>query len=149
MNESLFVPVQQVWTGPISPAVNWLQSPASALPSPAPVSSASALVAAVAIRRGQPNGPTNDQEVEELVYDTLELLSDAGDVDVRCESGRATLSGTVSHKRLKHDIGEIVWAIPNLSDVANNITIASRRRTRPFQREREADVAAPSGRKQA
>ena len=127
MIESLFVPV----------------------PPQAPVSSATSLVAAVAMRRGQPQGPTNDQEVEELVYDTLELLSGAGDVDVRCESGRVTLSGTVSHKRLKHDIGEIAWAIPSLSDVANNITIASRRRPRPFQREREAEVAAAPGRKQA
>ena len=115
----------------------------------ATVSSASTLVAAVAARRGQPQGPTNDQEVEELVYDTLELLSGAGDVEVRCESGRVTLSGTVSHKRLKHDIGEIAWAIPILSDVANNITIASRRRTRPFPRERETEVAAAPGRKQA
>jgi len=127
MIESLFVPV----------------------PPQVPVSSATSLVAAVAMRRGQPQGPTNDQEVEELVYDTLELLSGAGDVEVRCESGRVTLSGTVSHKRLKHDIGEIAWAIPSLSDVVNNITIASRRRSRPFQREREADVAAAPGRKQA
>jgi osmotically-inducible protein OsmY len=117
------------------------------IPPQPPINSATSLVAAVAMRRGQPQGPTNDQEVEELVYDTLELLSGAGDVDVRCESGRVTLSGTVSHKRLKHDIGEIAWAIPSLSDVANNITIASRRRTRPFQR--EAEVAAAPGRKQA
>jgi hypothetical protein len=142
MNESLFVPVPQVWAGPALPAVNWYQPPAPQ----GPVSSAS-LVAAVAMRRGQPQGPTNDQEVEELVFDTLELVSGAGDVDVRCESGRVTLSGTVSHKRLKHDIGEIAWAIPSLTDVANNITIASRRRTRPFQR--EAEVAAAPGRKQA
>jgi hypothetical protein len=139
MIESLFVPVPQIWTGPTLPA----------LASPAPASSASTLVAAVAMRRGQPHGPTSDQEVEELIFDTLELFSGAGDVDVRCESGRVTLSGTVSHKRLKHDIGEVVWAIPSLSDVANNITIASRRRTRPFQREREAEVAAAPGRKQA
>ena len=127
MIESLFVPV----------------------PPQAPINSATSLVAAVAMRRGQPQGPTNDQEVEELVYDTLELLSGAGDVEVRCESGRVTLSGTVSHKRLKHDIGEIAWAIPSLSDVANNIAIASRRRPRPFQRDRETEVAAAPGRKQA
>ena len=145
MIESMFVPVPQVWPGPISPAA----PPLGTLPSQIQVGSASALVAAVALRRGQPHGPTNDQEVEELVFDTLELLSGAGDVDVRCESGRITLSGTVSHKRLKHDIGEIAWAIPSLNDVANNITIASRRRPRPFQREREADVAAAPGRKQA
>jgi hypothetical protein len=107
------------------------------------------LVAAVAMRRGQPQGPTTDQEVEEVIYDILELFSGAGDVEVRCEAGRVTLSGTVSHKRLKRDIGEIAWAIPTLNDVANNITIAPRRRTRAFTREREAEPAAASGRKQA
>ncbi|HZI81273.1 MAG TPA: BON domain-containing protein [Vicinamibacterales bacterium] len=139
MNESLFVPVPPIWTGPVP----------GPLVSQVTVSTASPLVAAVAARRGQPQGPTNDPEVEELIYDTLELLSGAGDVEVRCEAGRVTLSGTVSHKRLKHDIGEIAWAIPVLSDVANNITIASRRRTRPFPRDREEGVAAAPGRKQA
>ena len=105
------------------------------------------LVAAVAMRRGQPQGPTTDQEVEEVIYDTLELFSGANEVDVRCEGGRVTLSGTVSHKRLKRDLGEIAWAIPTLNDVANNIAIAPRRRTRAFAREREAEPAA-AGRKQ-
>ena len=108
-----------------------------------------ALLAAVALRRGQPQGPTNDHEAEEFVYDTLELLAGASDVEVRVESGRATLTGTVQHKRLKHDIGEIAWAIPGLQDVQNNITITSRRRMRAAA-VREAE-AAPSGasRKQA
>src|SRR5687767_15852742 len=154
MMEPLFVQVPPVWTGPAPWPSNWLPQVASsvsplAAAAPSPVASASTLVAAVAARRGQPQGPTNDPEVEELIYDTLELLSGAGDVEVRCEAGRVTLSGTVSHKRLKHDIGEIAWAIPVLSDVANNITIASRRRTRPFPRDREEGVAAAPGRKQA
>jgi hypothetical protein len=103
---------------------------------------AASLLAAVAMRRGQPHGPTSDQEVEDLIYDALELLTGATDVEIRCEGGRATLTGTVPHKRVKHDVGEIVWAIPALHDVQNNGTIASRRRTRASTRETEA---SPSG----
>src|SRR5437588_539977 len=61
------------------------------------------LLAAVAIRRGQPQGPTNDQEVEDFIYDAFELLPGASDVEVRCEGGRVTLTGTVQHKRVKRD----------------------------------------------
>jgi hypothetical protein len=53
------------------------------------------------MRRGQPLGPTNDQEVEDFIYDALDLLPGAIDVDVRCETGRVTLSGAVQHKRVK------------------------------------------------
>jgi hypothetical protein len=97
---------------------------------------ATSLLAAVAMRRGQPQGPTNDQEVEDFIYDALELLPGAGEVDVRCEGARATLTGNVNHKRIKRDIGEIAWAIPALNDVQNNVTIASRRRNRA-NREKE------------
>jgi len=107
---------------------------------------APALISAVAARRGQPHGPTNDQETEDFVFDALELLPGASDVDVRCESGRVTLTGTVPHKRLKHDIGEIVWTLGVVNDVQNNLAIASRRRTRPGIREAETSVPA---RKQA
>jgi BON domain-containing protein len=107
---------------------------------------APALLSAVAMRRGQPQGPTNDHEVEDLLYDALELIPGAADVEVRCETGRVTLTGSVQHKRLKRDIGEIAWAIPALSDVQNNVTIASRRRGRGG---REAEPSASgSARKQ-
>jgi osmotically-inducible protein OsmY len=82
------------------------------------------------MRRGQPQGPANDQEVEDFTYDALELLSGTEGVDIRCEGGRATLTGNVHHKRAKRDAGEIAWAIPGVNDVQNNITIASRRRAR-------------------
>jgi len=88
------------------------------------------LLTAVAMRRGQPLGPTNDQEIEDFIYDALELLPGGNDVEVRCEGGKATLTGSVPHKRLKRDVGEIAWAIPNVIDVQNNITIAQRRRQR-------------------
>lgn len=108
---------------------------------------APALLAAVAMRRGQPQGPRNDQEVEDFLYDALELIPGTGDVEVRCEAGRAMLTGSVQHKRLKRDIGEIAWAIPVLSDVQNNVTIASRRRARGSSREAE-QTASGSPRKQ-
>jgi hypothetical protein len=103
--------------------------------------SAASLLAVVAARRGQPQGPTTEQEVEDFIYDALELLPGASEVDVRCENGRATLTGTVQHKRVKRDAGEIAWAIPGLSDVQNNVTITSRRRARTAGRESEASAA--------
>jgi osmotically-inducible protein OsmY len=96
------------------------------------------------MRRGQPQGPTNDQEVEDFIVDALDLLPGATDVEVRCEGGRVTLSGNVQHKRLKRDVGELAWAIPVLSDVQNNITIASRRRSRAASREVEAPTSGPT-----
>ena len=101
-----------------------------------------ALLAAVAIRRGQPQGPTSDQDVEEFIYDALELLSGAGDVEVRSEGGRVSLTGSVPHKRIKRDAGELAWAIPGITDVNNTVTITARRRSRTFTRETEAP---PSG----
>jgi hypothetical protein len=164
MIEPLFVSVPPVWTGQTPWAGSWYQPPASVPPVVMPqnaappggiastaslAGSAPMLVAAVALRRGQPQGPTTDQEVEEVIYDTLELFSGASEVEVRCEAGRVTLSGTVSHKRLKRDIGEIAWSIPTLSDVVNNITIAPRRRTRSFAREGDPVASPAATRKQA
>ncbi|HTK29005.1 MAG TPA: BON domain-containing protein [Vicinamibacterales bacterium] len=107
---------------------------------PSPIN---ALLMSVAARRGQPNGPTSDQEVEDFIYDALELVPGASDVEVRCDAGKATLTGTVQHKRLKHDVGEIAWAIPAVTDVQNNIAIATKRRARG----REPEPAV-QGRKQ-
>jgi hypothetical protein len=108
---------------------------------------APALLAAVAVRRGQPLGPTNDQEIEDFIYDALELLPGANDVEIKCEGGKTTVTGSVPHKRLKRDVGEIAWAIPNVIDVQNNITIAQRRRPRTQGRENEPQSVA--ARKQA
>ena len=91
---------------------------------------APALLTAVAMRRGQPLGPTNDQEVEDFIYDAFDLLPGTNDVEMRVEGGRAVLSGSVPHKRLKRDLGELAWAIPALNDVQNNVTITARRRSR-------------------
>jgi BON domain len=108
---------------------------------------ASSLLTAVALRRGQPQGPSNDHEIEEFIYDTLDLFPGAADVEVRCENGRATLTGTVQHKHTKRDVGEIAWAIPAVQDVQNTVSITSRRRARAAGR--DADVPATvSARKQ-
>jgi len=100
------------------------------------------------MRRGQPQGPTSEQDVEEFIYDALELLSGAGEIEVRCEGGRVSLTGSVPHKRFKRDAGEIAWAIPGISDVNNTITITARRRSRAFSRETETPPSGQS-RKQA
>lgn len=71
------------------------------------------------------------------------MLPGTADVDVRCENGRATLTGVVQHKRTKRDIGEIAWAIPGLQDVQNNVSITSRRRARGAGRDAEQVAGAP------
>jgi len=109
---------------------------------------APSLLAAVAMRRGQPQGPVNDQEAEDFLYDALELLPGAADVEIRCEGGRATLTGSVQHKRVKRDVGEIAWAIPGLNDVQNNIAIASRRRARTASGRDTETPSSVSARKQ-
>jgi osmotically-inducible protein OsmY len=98
------------------------------------------LLAVVAQRRGQPMGPTTDQEVEDFIYDALEWLTGASDVEVKCDGGRVTATGSVPHKRLKRDVGEIAWAIPAVNDVQNNLTITTRRRSRGT-RDGESPVA--------
>jgi len=165
MLEPLFAPTSSIWSPMPSSGFGWYQpppgignrpngaapSPFAAAPLGMPEISAQSLVAAIAQRRGQPQGPVTDQDVEEFLYDTFELLAGAGDVELRCEGGRVTLTGTVAHKRLKHDLGEIVWAIPAVTDVQNNVAIAARRRGRPATgpREGEAPSNAPARKQQA
>jgi hypothetical protein len=142
---------------PFSPsAVGWgshVMGPITPLPLSTPFVvpdgiTAPALLTAIAARRGQPQGPTSDHDVEEFIYDAVELLPGAGDVEVRCEGGRVTLTGSVPHKRLKRDVGEIAWAIPGINDVQNTVGIATRRRSRAFTREPEAQPSG-AGRKQS
>jgi hypothetical protein len=99
------------------------------------------LLTTVAVRRGQPLGPTNDQEIEDFIGDALDLLPGSNDIEVRCDGGRLTLSGQVSQKRFKRDAGEIAWVTPGVNDVQNNITIVARRRPRS-SREPETPVAS-------
>jgi hypothetical protein len=101
------------------------------------------LLGTVAMRRGQYRLPSTDPEIEDFVYDAFELIPGAADVEIRCDAGKATLTGNVQNKRLKRDLGEILWAIPSVNDVQNNITIVSRRRARAASREGEPLPAAP------
>jgi hypothetical protein len=108
-----------------------------------------ALVSAVAIRRGQPAGPTTDAEVDDFLNDALDLVPGTADVEVRCEGGRVTLTGSVSQKRHKRDVGEIAWTIPSVIDVQNNVVIVARRRARASAPAREADGQTGPVRKHA
>jgi len=151
MMEQLFGSGSPVWTGIPSPAFGWFQPPPaygtrSSVGSP--IVTAPALLANVAMNRGQPSGPTNDQEIEDFLYDAFELLTGTNEVEVRCEGGRVTLTGSVPHKRLKRDIGEVAWVIPTINDVQNNVTIATRRRARSSSREVEQHSGG-ANRKQA
>ncbi len=107
-------------------------------PDPVVGLTAPSLLAALAMRRGQPQGPTNDQEVEDFIYDPAWCRRRGSPLRRRTR----TLTGSVQHKRVKRDVGEIGWAIPGLH-AQNNVTIASRRRTRSAAREGEG--TAPRG----
>lgn len=159
MMEALFGSPSPMWSG-VVPAFGWPQpsmplgdrQASAGIPGgfAQPVAhgvpflpTASALLAAVALKRGQPAGPTTDSEIEDFFYDALELLAGTTDVEIRCEGGRATLTGSVPHKRQKRDVGEVAWAIPNINDVQNNVTIVARRRSRPA-RDAEGQPSAPA-----
>lgn len=136
------IPAPWIGVGPPVPGFGALSAfPGQDLPV---ALAAPALVASIALKRGQPMGPANDREIEEVVYDALEWLPGANEVEARCEGGRITLTGSVSNKRIKHDAGEIAWAIPSVTDVQNTLTITARRRGRP---EREQESSPAAGRK--
>lgn len=130
--------------GPENPAAPQLNPGLSAAFDFAAHVTPQALLATVAMRRGQPAAPSTDQDVEDFIYDALDLLPGANDVEVRCENGRVTLTGTVPHKRVKRDVGEVVWAIPTVNDVQNNLNIATRRRPRAQPRETESPTSSGS-----
>jgi hypothetical protein len=54
------------------------------------------------------------------------------------------LTGSVPHKRLKRDIGELAWAVPGINDVNNTVTITTRRRSRAFARDNETSTPGTS-----
>jgi len=126
-----------VASGPLATGVPSLTGPEIAVGVTAPW-----LLTAVAMRRGQPLGPNNDQEIEDFIADAFDLLPGTNDVEVRVEGGRATLTGSVPHKRIKRDVGEIAWTIPTVSDVQNNVTITQRRRSRTSREGESPGVAA-------
>jgi osmotically-inducible protein OsmY len=90
-------------------------------------------------------GPASDQDIEAVIYDALDMLAGTEEVEAKCENGRVILTGSVPHKRIKRDVGEIAWAIPALTDVQNNVVVAARRRGRQGQREQEPQPGSTSG----
>jgi hypothetical protein len=142
----LFGPTMPIWppVPSFGPPLGYFQSQTTPL---AVGVTAPMLLNAVALRRGQPLGPTTDQEVEDFIYDALELIPGTSEVEIRCDNGRAILNGTVPNKRLKRDVGEIAWSIPGVNDVQNSVAIATRRRSRSSGRENEP--ATMAARKQA
>ena len=101
-----------MWSAVPFPALAWFQTPVPGtrpmggapagilgLQSPAPLGNglvpggpgvgggvtAPALVTALAMRRGQPAGPTTDPEIEDFIYDALDLLPGSSEVEVRCD----------------------------------------------------------------
>lgn len=110
---------------------------------------AAAVISAVAVHRGQVAAPATDTEIEDFLNDALDLVPGTSDVEVRCEGGRATLTGNVSNKRHKHDVGEIAWAIPTVTDVQNNVNIVARRRARAAARDGEPQQQGGPVRKHA
>jgi hypothetical protein len=111
--------------------------------------SPSMLLGTIALRRGQLQGPGNDQEIEDFMYDALDMFWGTNDVEVRSEQGRVALTGTVQQKRLKRDIGEIAWAIAAVADVQNNVTITARRRSRGMGRDSAEASPTAAARKQS
>jgi hypothetical protein len=87
--------------------------------------------------------------VEEFLNEVLDLMPGTSEVEVRCENGRAILTGNVPHKRYKRDVGEIAWAIPSITDVNNNVSIVARRRARATASGRETDATTGPVRKHA
>jgi len=88
----------------------------------------------------------NDDEIEELIEDALDaypFLSANSEIEVRCESGQVTLTGSAQHKRVKHAIGEIAWCVPGIIDVQNNIELAHRRRRAGLRRENPTAAVQP------
>ena len=110
MIDSPYAPVSQPWPAAASTGFGWPGghlhlaaagiSPTQLLAAPAGIPDGGYSVPALL-------GPTNDQEIDDFLYDALELFQGTGDVEVQVEGGRVTLSGTVQHKRLERDIGEV------------------------------------------
>jgi hypothetical protein len=74
-----------------------------------------------------------DEEIEEIIYEAIDndpFISWNAEVEVRCENGQVSLTGTVPNKRIKHSVGEIAWWVPGVVDVHNSIVVASRRGAR-------------------
>ena len=88
-------------------------------------------------------GLPTDEEITEMVYDTLDLdplVPPDAEINVDVDAGTVTLTGTVPNKAAKHAAGDDAWWAPGVVDVNNSLTVSGRRRVRSGQQGR------PSGR---
>jgi hypothetical protein len=78
-------------------------------------------------------GLPTDEEIVEMVYDAIDddpLIPYDADIDVKCDAGEVTLTGTVPNKRMKHAAGDDAWWVPGVVDVHNQINVSGRRRAK-------------------
>lgn len=79
--------------------------------------------------RGPKNYSRSDERIVEDINERLTHADDidASDIEVRCESGKVTLEGTVDHRWMKHRAEDIADACAGVKDVDNRISVRSAR----------------------
>jgi hypothetical protein len=80
-----------------------------------------------------------DEEIEETIHNVLDLdpfIPLDAEIEIKCDGGQVTLSGTVPDKRIKRAAGEDAWWIPGVTDVNNTITVSGRRQAQASRRRR-------------
>ncbi|MBI2865582.1 MAG: BON domain-containing protein [Chloroflexi bacterium] len=85
-------------------------------------------------------GLPTDEEIVEMVYDAMDvdpLVPYDADINVDCDAGVVTLTGTVLNKRAKHAAGDDAWWAPGVVDVKNELMVSGRRRARTAPTETE------------
>ena len=89
--------------------------------------------------------PTDDETVE-MIYDAIDadpVIPFDADIDVDCDAGTITLTGTVMSKEIKHAAGDDAWWIPGVDDVHNDLQVVSRRHERAAVHREEEREPAP------
>jgi len=83
--------------------------------------------------------PTDDETVE-MTYDAIDndpLIPYDADINVDCDAGTVTLTGTVSSKQIKHAAGDDAWWIPGVDDVHNDLSVEIRHPAHSAQPQRQ------------
>ena len=89
--------------------------------------------------------PTDDETVE-MIYDAIDadpVVPFDADIDVECDAGTVTLTGTVMSKEIKHAAGDDAWWIPGVDDVHNDLQVVSRRHERTTSHREEEPQPSP------
>jgi osmotically-inducible protein OsmY len=79
-------------------------------------------------RRGPKGYKRTDERIKDDIYERLVRAEDidSSDVSVEVSDGKVTLEGTVSERREKHAIEDLVMECFGVQDVENRIRVASR-----------------------